>query len=677
MLIFDQLKKNDRQLRLLAVVIFACLAVLLTGLWWVQIVRARDYQASLETQTFRSVRVPSVRGKILDRNGEVLAENRPNYNLSLYLEELSRSFRKEYARLRPTKVVTNELPFWKEWLGVSNVKTQRLKLTRQESEALEWQARYAVLSNVTQRISTILSKPLLPDTNKFKRHYTAQRALPYPMVTGLAPQQIARFEEHFPGTPAADLEVLSTRVYPHGATASHLLGYLVYDDSSMEGEDAYFSYRLPDYRGAVGIEGGLDKALRGRAGAKSVVVNSLGYRQADEIWAAAEPGHNVMLTIDLRIQQAAERALKIAGYQVQGAVVVMDVNRGDILALVSSPATDPNYFITNFPSLAEYSRWTNEVVRMQRNRATQEHYHPGSIFKTLVGLACLEAGLNPSEVYQVQSDPINPSKGVIYIGRDRHGFKDLAAPGDYDFTRAIAKSSNSYFITNGLRFGAERIVELGQRLHLGQRMGLPTRQEAAGHFPTMKRVNTHWRPGDTANLCIGQGDIDVTPLQMAVMTAALANGGKVLWPRLVARIESADLTSTEPPQVFAEGRVRDHLGVSERSLRILKDAMLADTEHPEGTAYGAFRVYSRTAGLMRVCGKTGTAQVKDQQGRLEDHITWFISFAPYESPRYAVVVMVESGGSGGGTCAPVAREIYTAIQQIEAATAGKALARTP
>jgi penicillin-binding protein 2 len=124
--------------------------------------------------------------------------------------------------------------------------------------------------------------------------------------------------------------------------------------------------------------------------------------------------------------------------------------------------------------------------------------------------------------------------------------------------------------------------------------------------------------------------------------------------------------------------VRDHLGVSERSLKIVKDAMLADTEHPEGTAYPAFRVYPRMTGsAMRVCGKTGTAEIKDQHGRLQDQITWFISFAPYESPRYAVVVVVESGSSGGGTCAPVARDIYSAIQQLEAAAATKTLARTP
>jgi penicillin-binding protein 2 len=241
----------------------------------------------------------------------------------------------------------------------------------------------------------------------------------------------------------------------------------------------------------------------------------------------------------------------------------------------------------------------------------------------------------------------------------------------------MAKSSNSYFITNGLRYGVEKIIELGQRLHLGERTGIPTRQEAKGNFPTLRSLNATRRPGDIANLCIGQGAVDVTPLQMAVMTSALANGGKVLYPRLVSRIESADPAATEPPEVFPPGRVRDHLGVSERSLKIVKDAMLADTEHPEGTAYPAFRVYPRMAGgtAMRVCGKTGTAQVKDKYGKLQDHIVWFIGFAPYESPRYAVVVVVESGSSGGGTCAPVARDIYAAIQKIESAATSKPLAQ--
>ncbi len=676
MLIFDQLKKNDPQLRLLAVVLFACLFVLLAGLWWVQIVRARDYQAHLETQSFRSVRVPAVRGKILDRHGEVLAENRPNYNLSLYLEELSGSFRQEYRRLRPVKVVTNASPFWNSWFGVSNVKTQRVKLTSEQDEALQWLARYRAVSNATQQISAILREPVSMDPVKFKRHYTTRRALPYPVLTDLKPVQIARFEEHYPGLPAADLEVLSTRIYPHGPVASHLLGYVIHDDSSAEGENAFFSYRLPDYRGVVGVEGALDSMLRGRAGAKSVVVNSLGYRQTDEVWSGAEPGRNVTLTIDVRLQKEAEKALRTAGYQVEGAAVVMDVHSGDILALVSTPATDPNNFITGFTP-AEYARWTNDVVRVQRNRATQENYHPGSVFKPIIGLACLEMGLNPNEKYLVQPDP-HSDRGVIYVGRDRQRFKDTVGPGEYDFTRAMAKSSNSYFITNGLRYGVEKIIELGQRLHLGERMGLPTKQETAGNFPTLRSLNAARRPGDIANLCIGQGKIDVTPLQMAVATSALANGGKVLWPRLVSRIESADPASTEPPRIFPPGRVRDHLGVSERSLKIVKDAMLADTEHPEGTAYPAFRVYPRMAGsAMRVCGKTGTAQVKDQQGKLKDHTTWFISFAPHESPRYAVVVMVESGSSGGGACAPVARDIYAAIQKLEAAAAEKTLARAP
>jgi penicillin-binding protein 2 len=237
----------------------------------------------------------------------------------------------------------------------------------------------------------------------------------------------------------------------------------------------------------------------------------------------------------------------------------------------------------------------------------------------------------------------------------------LAAPGVYDFERAFRKSSNTYFVSNGLQAGVANIVRLGQRLHLGERIGLPTRQETAGTFPTWQRISARWSEGDTANLCIGQGEIDVTPLQMAVVTSAIANDGKVLWPRLVARLESQDPSSGEPPTLFADSRVRDELGVKPSTLTILRQAMLADVEDADGTGRAA-----AVPGL-RICGKTGTAQKKNMQGELEEDFTWFISFAPYEHPRYAVVVMVEveHGGSGGGTCAPVAQQIYLALQQCE------------
>ena len=678
MLFFDQLKKNDTPLQLLALVIFSGLALLLAGLWWVQIVRARDYQSSLETQSYRTIRLPSVRGKIIDRNGQVLAENRATFNISLYLEDLSKAFRKEYQRSKPLATTTNAVPFWKRWLGVG-AKARPVKLKPDQLQALEWQARYRVASNVIQELAVKLQSPgLVLDTNEFKRHYESRRALPYPVFKGASPANVARFEEQLSGNVAAELEIQSTRVYPFGATASHVLGYLHRDNSSGEGEEADFSYRLPDFRGVVGIEGKFDDDLRGHAGAKYVLVNNLGYRQSESISSPAEAGHNVVLTLDLGLQQAAERSLRSrVGPDAKGAIVVMDVNSGDLLALVSSPAMDPNYFVNSFPNPNEIARWNDAELGTQKNKATYELYQPGSIFKTVVALAALEAGLNRNEKFHVAPNPQDPAHGIIYVGG--HPFHDTAPPGDYDFRTALFKSSNVYFITNGLRTGVEKIVALGHRFHFGEKMGIPTWQESDGKFPSLKRVSANWFPGDTANLCIGQGAIAITPMQMTVMTAALANGGNVLRPRLVDRIESQDPASLEPPKIFPRSEVRDHLGVRKSNLDILHEAMLADTEDPNATAYHAFQARARSADAtkaMRVCGKTGTAQKKDEHGRTVDHITWFISFAPYGTPRYAVVVMVESGASGGGTCAPVAADVYTALDKFEATRNPRTLAQT-
>ena len=271
----------------------------------------------------------------------------------------------------------------------------------------------------------------------------------------------------------------------------------------------------------------------------------------------------------------------------------------------------------------------------------------------MVALACLEAGLDPQATIE------NP--GYIDVGRMR--VHDLARPGTYDLPQALKYSSNTYFVDKGLHVaGIVNIVKMAQRLHLAERTGLPTRQESAGIFPSLKKVTgPDWRDGDTANMCIGQGPMAVTPIQMAVLASALANGGHVLWPRLVDRIESPDPSATAPSVIFPGSRVRDELGVQPDSLQIVRKAMLSDVEE-DGTGHQA-----RVEG-MGICGKTGTAQVKNEQKQIVGEITWFLSFAPYEEPRYAVVVMVEmpaKQGSGGSTCAPIAKDIYTAIRDLE------------
>jgi penicillin-binding protein 2 len=660
MLVFDELKKNDPQLRLVAVVLAGGLFILLAGLWWVQVVSAREYQAHLDTQAYRTIRIPAVRGKILDCEGRVLAENRPRYNLSLYLDDL----RKQFA-VANDQLMKQALAAQKQAIAAQEKKLDR-PLTKAERkqfafapeqlEKIHEQARARVAGRVVAQISRKMGEPLPFDAVKFNRHYVTQLAMPFSILQNLDAAQIACFEENFTGGLGADLELQSMRSYPLGTTAAHLLGELRQDDSSIEGEEPFFNYRLPDYRGVTGIEGKFNAELHGRAGQVSVLVNNMGYRQSEDVDSQPRPGQNVVLTLDLDLQRAAEESLvSHQGASVNAAVVVMDVRNGDVLAMASSPTFDPNDFAQGI-SPEKYQQL--QELTAEKNRAAQENYAPGSIFKVVTGLAALEAGLNPDKFYTVEPNPLDPAHGLYDVNHVK--VKDLAPPGQYNFKRAVERSSNSYFIQVGLQAGVNRIVELAEKFHFGERTRLPTRQETSGDLPTLERVHHNWREGDTAHLCIGQGEVAVTPLQMAVAYSAIANGGTVFWPRLVSRIEPQDPASRETATSFPSALVRDRIGVSAQNLRLLHNAMLGETEDVEGTGKAAV-----VPGL-RICGKTGTAQVQDSANRITGHNYWFASFAPYEDPKYAVVVMVQSaveGGSGGGICGPVAHDVYETILQ--------------
>jgi penicillin-binding protein 2 len=675
MLIFDELKKNDPELRLVAMVLAGGLFILLAGLWWVQIVSAREYESHLETQSYRTVRIPAIRGKILDRNGRVLAENRPQYNLGLYLDDLRRQFDAAYMHLLARVRVFQEqrLAAQEKNLGRPLTKAERRQfaLTPAEREQLRAQARFYVANDVVRQLSERLDQPMALDGATFERHYNIKRALAYPLLTNLDSLQIARFEEQYSGTLGVAMDCQAVRVYPDGTTAGHLLGYLQRDDSSEQGEDASFSYRLPDYRGVVGIEGGFDSTLRGRAGAQAVLVNNMGYRQSENIWSQPEPGHNIVLTIDLDIQRAAEESLKAhQGENARAAIVVMNVRTGDVLAMVSSPEINPVY-ASNSPAYLSDPILTPEI-----NRASYASYIPGSIFKPVVALAALENGLNPNEIYQVQPNPEDPAHGCIYVGARK--IKDTVHPGNYDLRRAIQQSSNAYFIYNGLRTGIEKVIRLGEKFHFGERENLPTLQDAHGIFPTLERIHQpDWHDGDSANIFFGQGEVNVTPMQVATAYSAIANGGTVLWPRLVDRIEPQDPASGEPPMICPSGLVRDHIDVSQHSLRVLGAAMMSETEDPAGTGYPAFHLHGDPL-TWRVCGKTGTAQREDEHRKIIGWNYWFASFAPYENPHYAVVVMVQSemSGSGGSMCAPIAHDIYEAIVKKANAAKPQTLARS-
>jgi penicillin-binding protein 2 len=638
MLFFDQIEKNDPSLRLMAVGVLAGMAILLAGLFYLQVFSSHRYVESQKNQSLRSVRIPAMRGKVLDRQGVVLAENRPSYRVVLYLEELRDLFQAEYRRLKG-----------------------RQKLNRAEAEALGRQVRFQVVSNVVNQAGALLGQPLALSAAEFHRHYNESLLLPMPVLEDLDARQMAVFEEQPLKPRGLNLEMQPLRHYAFGSLACHVLGHVGKARSVSEADAMNFNYPLltASYEGLVGVEGAFDASLRGRAGGKFVIVNNLGYRQSENIWAPAEPGSNLVLTLDARVQKAAEQALHSLGADTQGSVVVLDCTTGDVLALASAPGYDPNLFVPRLSQVEMEKLYDPEALPIL-NRASYGSYAPGSIFKIIVALACLEARvLDPNDTFR--------SPGQFQLGR--RIINDEAPPGDYDLRRAFKLSSNTYFIHYGLKAGLRALIQMGEQLHLGQRTEIPLRQDSRGFFPSdsylqkRKSQGNPWMEGDTANLCIGQGEITVTPLQMAVMTAAIANGGKIFWPRLVQQIHSQNPDAGDAPTTFPAAQLRSQLKVSPRTLEVIRAAMLADVEDSDGTG--------RRAAVpgFRVCGKTGTAQVK-QAGHLVRHDTWFVSFAPYETPRYAVVVLVEGGHYGGTTCAPVARQVYEALHKIDAAPPG-------
>ena len=669
MFIFDQLRSREIPIRMMTIFILCCMFLLAASLWRLQIASGSDFRDRQQNQSIRTVRLPATRGHIVDRHKQPLAMNRLRFDVHMYIDELRDLFYTHYMRLKNGS-----------------------RLSRSEQDQLGRVARYQVASNLTMQVSLRLGQPLVLDEKKFHTHYYKRRFTPMAVIQDLSPEQLAKFVEQIHSVPGVDLSVNPVRTYPNGDMAFHTLGYLRRDDNPDIHDETQprFRYRLPDYIGVDGLEGVYDGLLRGMAGGKSIRVNNISYRTSEDIWAWPESGHDMALSIDRDIQLAAEAALRANGPETRGAVVVMEPNTGDLLALVSLPGFDSNKFITGF-SRAEITQLNDERLNRWLNRATGSGgvaYPPGSIFKIISAVAYLEEGLLDSDE-KVYNPGYFRNQGLY----PHYSLDDTAPPGDYDFVRAFKRSSNTYFIHYALtpdgrsdrwRQGKRVLLDWGNRFRLGQKtitslpdgLASPLR-EGGGYFPErgneLKRKNQFgdevpWAPGDVANLCIGQGEITVTPLQMAVMTSAVANGGKVLQPRLVTHVDSRQAFGQAQNHLIPVTTHSD-LNLKPSTVKLLHKAMLADVADRDGSGRAA-----RVPGLA-IGGKTGTAQIKVPTGQFHprtgmrlfrtDHITWFVSFAPVESPRYTVVVMVESGESGGSTCAPIAGAIYRAIRDLE------------
>ncbi len=623
----------------LAIITTACLGAIVARLWWVQIARGDYYTAKVQGGSRVSVRLPAVRGEIMDRNGIPLVENRKSFEIDFYLPDIVRAYRKEHS-------------------GKAPVHPDKLRLTvrgmAEERDQID--------------ISQIVNETIIPrlkelgveqnyNAERMQVHYRNDTLIPFNYAQDLDFDSMAKVLESNLGLPGLKADVKPVRFYPYKSLAAHILGYVGAETEVDQEEARKFNFYQPDVVGRVQIEKAMNEYLKGTAGSRILQKDVKGQilEDSEEL---VEPiqGDNVYLTIDARLQYIVEDTLRAAG---RAAAVVVNPNNGDILAMASVPSFDPNDFIPSI-SPADWAVLNTDETSPLMNRAINS-YAPGSTYKAVTSLAMLRAGVGDRR--------FNCAGGVSYgntymkcwiSGKGTHGTLDLEG--------AIKNSCNAYYYLGGNVAGIDEIVAVGNMLGLGQRSGLPLSGENPGILPGKEWLAQNyprdtWRPGYTANVSIGQGFVLASPLQMAMVTAALANGGTVYFPRIIDKILAQDgrIVKQDPSQVRSD---------------LLKEGGLtaADIEH---VRHGMWKVVNESGGTARkarldraeVAGKTGTAQNlrKTASGSVvKDNHTWFIAFAPYDAPKYAVCVLVQGAKSGGGVAGPVAARILDEALALEA-----------
>jgi penicillin-binding protein 2 len=600
-----EILESTQRLRKVTVVVFCGLLVLALALFHVQIVRGAFYDARLRQQSLRSVKLPAVRGRIFDRNRVCLADNRPSYGVAMYFQELRREASK----------------------------TKRL-------------TRLQLALNTAGTLSRTLSLPAVNET-ALRAHLSNRPSVPMVLWSDLGPDRIAVFSEQISTQPGVDIAVMTTREYPLGARTAHVLGHL---GRKLDTEDEREGYYLqPDLEGKTGIEAALDASLHGTPGGRIVQLDVSGYSENTFSEIPAESGADAVLTLDARLQQIAESALASApmpkGNPLRGAAVVVDVTNGDVLAAVSLPSFDTNLFSRGI-TRERYNELLNDPGKPFLNRALHGQYPPGSVFKPFVMLAGLEsAAITP----QTTSD----CGGSMRFGGQVMRCWETRGHGRVGIVEAMKVSCDVFFYQQGIKMGVRPIKQWAEIFGFGASSG-GLLWSAKGFIPddtwllAKSKGREKWTDGRTANVAIGQGEVLVTPLQMALATAAIANGG-VLWqPRFVQRLEAhGDAAQTFEPQV------KRKVSVSREHFELVRRMMLEVVESPSGTG-GRARVTG-----VRVAGKTGTAEVGPPHAR--KNIAWFVAFAPFDHPRYAVAVVVENGDHGGTTAAPVAARIFAGL----------------
>ncbi len=589
---------------IIGLILLAGYGVLMLKLWIEQIQQGPQHREKISKQSIRRIREPSLRGRILTSDLRILADNAPAYDAFFYLEEMRQPDR--------NKTINHIL----DTAAYLAKEIKRPAITKEE----------------------------------LVRHLNVRPGLPFPVFKDLNREEMFTLHEISPGIKGLGIVPRTTRVYPEGSIAAHIIGFTRPEDPvSAEDRDEY-SYYIPDLVGKRGVEKTFDifdvvgnpgvRGMRGIPGYSLVQVDHRGYvyKTMDE---AIKPmdGNNIVLTINWRAQKIADTIMRGS----KGAFVLLDAGTGAVIAMASAPTFD----LRNFsPKIYQeyYSNINKDPSRPMLNRATSGVYTPGSILKPLVAMAILNSGVSPNK--QIECD------GATRIGNStiKCASWQSGGHGPLTLTGAIEKSCNDYFIENGCIAGLDAISEVLESAGLGKSTGfcLPDNK---GQMPTSefkeRATGYKWNKYDTALLSIGQGIILITPLQAAVYCAAIANGGTVYRPYILKEIRDpfGNLLQLTQPEI------KGHLKTTPENLDIIREGMHLSVNSPHGSGKNAKNE------AIDLYGKTGTAEVGPSYNRHKN--TWFIGFGTHADKTYAVAILVENGESGGRSCAPLAARFFS------------------
>jgi len=572
-------------------------------LWQEQIYYGSKYNAAVSKQSIRRIRKPAPRGRIFSSDKIILADNRPVFNVVFHLAEMRQPGRKR--------------------------KTIDYLLKAADTAA-----------KAIGRKNDLTSE-------KIQKHRIYTPALPMTVFENLTTSELAKISEISIPIPGMEIVTVPQRRYKYGETACHLLGYIRKDDpKSANDRDDYFYY-IPDQKGKKGIEKVYDttipevdikrRGLRGTPGSSLVRVDFRGFIY-NTIGNAlqTQPGHDIVLTIDFKAQQTAEKLMRTH----QGAFVLLNASTGAVIAMVSSPGYDISQFMPRL-SKAYWNKLRNDPKKPLLNRATAGEYEPGSIIKPIIALSLLENGMQVSDRISCP--------GKSYIGNAVIRCGRRSGHGSLNVVSAIEQSCNVFFIEQGRVLGLEKLSETLASMGIGKKTEFPL-YERSGLLPSRAdmyyKTGRKWNVFDTALISIGQGSIHITPLQAALFTATIANGGTLWRPYILKEVLDPQGNTIYITKPFP----RAELKINKEILAILHKGMYNVVHGSRGSGKRG------NSKKIKLYGKTGTAEKGKKPNRTKN--TWFICFGTYKNTTYALAVFVEHGQSGGRTCAPIARAFF-------------------